>query len=705
MDGLTRKQTQNKAAAHRRMRPTLKDMFEGGSLPPFIGWDGEGDDQRQQNMILFGCSADTPITGEKLRTVDMLAYMINIKQKFPDAIHVSFYFDWDVNVILCDLSPYARRNLIRYGSCYYRGYIIEHIPRKMFIVTPHSATSRYNTSKLKPITIYDISSFFNCSYLQALDTFEIGTEDEINVIISGKSGRGGFTYGDIQRVRSYWTKEISLLPCLADSIRDTCYNSGFYISKWYGPGAIADYMLTKNGAKNHLSKHNSVKIPAAVKYARKVAYGGGRFSLFLAGVYYGPVYVADLNSAYVAAMRHLPSLANGEWRRRNPRDARGDIHDFGLYHIIYDKPAGATAKEEFATNLPNPLFRRTPHSLDWPRQVDGWYWGPEAKLVVEDPSATFTEAWEWSNERPVFQWVDSMYRKRMNLKQEPYDPAEKTYKWGLAAMYGLCARRVGWNHSTHTAPSSHQLEWAGFITSWCRAQMQQLATTIATMDGNGLVSIDTDGITSLVPFPSHLEVGEGLGQWGVEEYHGLVQWQNGVYWLLESDGTWIQKSRGLPRGTIPRQAAIDAVKAMEQRVSMIRYGQMIKKSGDTLRWANQAGHLVNKRRAFAGYRTAMQGFKEERWRTWEETEYIMAFGSGRHLIPYCPKCNGEDVPMHTIRDIDPRCFSEMSEPHKLPWEDEDIVYDDPMIALEYDYEDPEYHNTVIFPQREIEGGW
>ena len=141
---VTRKQIQTRAAHAKRS--TLKEKFESGTLPPFIGWDGEGDDQENQNMILFGCSADTPLTGERLTTIQMLDYMVSIKQKFPDAIHIAFAFDWDVNVILSDLSPYARLNLIRYGSCYYHGYIIEHIPRKMFSVIPHAGTNSYRCS-------------------------------------------------------------------------------------------------------------------------------------------------------------------------------------------------------------------------------------------------------------------------------------------------------------------------------------------------------------------------------------------------------------------------------------------------------------------------------------------------------------------------------------------------------------------------------
>jgi hypothetical protein len=717
----------------RQQRLSLPEQWRGGTLSPFVGWDGEGDSSTQQNMILFGCSMEPPMTGERLKTVDMLRYMVETRNKYPDAIHIAFYFDWDVNVILSDLSPFARRNLIRYGSCYYKGFVIEHIPHKMFTVTPHFGSGKHNNRGIKGITIYDISGFFNTSYLHALDIFKIGTEDEIRAIRSGKEERGTFQWEGIGRVVDYWTQEIHLLPALADNLRDICYSTGFFIHEWYGPGAIAKFMLKQQGADKHMSKHNhgypgkkSATTRGTISHARKVAYGGGRFSLFRAGVYYGRVYTADLNSAYVAAMRYLPSLSSGEWRRKDPGLARGSLSDFGLYRIRFDSGQG---HEEWFNETPNPLFRRRKHCLDWPDRVEGWYWTPEANLVAHDPRASFLEAWEWSNPAPVFPWVESMYNYRQRLK-DAGNPAERTYKWGLASMYGLCAKRVGWNQTLRFAPSSHQLEWAGFITSWCRAQMQLLATVVA--EENGLVSIDTDGITSLVPFPS-LDVGHSLGQWKVEEYSGIIQWQNGVYWLLGMDGNpdckrdvdsedtcctrenpcWTQKSRGMPRGTVPRRVALQMIREMDDRAEFAR--RVLKESehtpqqqGDVFRWIGRDCAIVMERTSFAGYRTSMHGFHEERWRTWETRPIKYQFASGNHFPMYCAKCAGFNEPMHTVKHMaiaseDYGDLSVESLEHKLPWEEDATIYDDPVVAIVHDWEDPEYQSTVIFPQRDMEG--
>ena len=727
-------------ASSKKTRPSLRDRYEGGgesALDPFIGWDSEGYDGfvadssgcvfQRHNTMLFGCRdsygsvVDRPLIGPRLSTLDMLGYLIEIRNKYPDAIHIAFAFDYDVNQILQDLPPRNRQMLIRNGRCQYKGYRIEHIPRKIFVVHPPYPW-------LKPITIYDIFPFFNCSYLSALDAFEIGDPDVIEAIGIGKSRRGRFTYADIEFVRRYWEQEISYLPLLGNSIRDTCYRSRFYITKWYGPGAIASYMLKANKAHLRMLKYNPVyydqksgratkKLTSAYRLARKTAYAGGRFSQFGAGVFYGPVYTADLNSAYVAAMRQLPSLATGEWIHRGP-ECRDNVVDFAMYRIRFDTGTNGYPGGN-KSNVPYPLFRRTKRGMDWPCQVEGWYWGPEAKTVARDPRASFLECFEWSNPTPVFGWVEDYYKIRQALKKAE-NPAERTYKWGLASMYGLCARRVGWNQQSRTAPSSHQLEWAGFITSWCRAQMQTLALTI----GDGLVSIDTDGITSLTPFASSLPVGTGLGEWKIEEFQGLVQWQNGVYWLLDQDGEWQIKSRGLQRGTIPRELAERTIMEMEERLT-VPYeqwnpgidsredligplespGASRRFSGRYRQWMSQCSVTVD-RTTYVGYRQAMVGFNEDRWRQWETKEHTLSLGAGAHHHHYCHRCNRirgggslDEYPLHTISQFHRDEFADLSEPHRLPWEEEAVAYDDPEGATMYEYNDPfdPDQEPLIFP--------
>src|SRR6185312_5899163 len=109
--------------------------------------------------------------------------------------------------------------------------------------------------------------------------------------------------------------------------------------------------------------------------------------------------------------------------------------------------------------------------------------------------------------------------------KEAGDALELTYKLIINSIYGQLAQRTGWNRKDNTAPKSHQLEWAGYITSACRARVYEAATAL----GDKLISIDTDGIYAMAPVPV-LE-GKKLGDWETAEYSEAIFWQSGIYAL------------------------------------------------------------------------------------------------------------------------------------------------------------------------------
>jgi hypothetical protein len=681
---------------------SLERQYRDGTLAPFIGWDGEGYDAYvvssdgtidiDHRTMLWGCSADVahPLIGVNLSTLQMLWYLVDIQQRFPKSKHVIFYGDYDVNQLLKDLRPRALIKLAETGSCSYNGFIIDYIPKKTLVIIPPGG------AKCPRIVIDDVWSFCNSSYVSALKEHHIGTAEDLQVIGDGKNERGHFNWFDIDYVLKYWGREISLLPMLADSIRDTCYASGFYVAKWYGPGAIAKHWLGMHDSQACMSKHNPIPIPDEVIEAIVYAYAGGRFQLFKCGLYIGPVYNRDLNSAYVAAMRYLPRLDKGRWSRLLPDMARGCIQDFGLYKIRYYDRSGSFAR------YPHPLFRRRAGGyVDFPHEVTGWYWGPEAALVADDPNAEFLEAWVWDNMEPAFPWVQEMYDERLRLKQAGKLAEQRTYKWGLASLYGACAQQSGWRR-TNGPPRTHQLEWAGFITSWCRAKMWTEAMPHALTDG--LVSIATDGITSLTPFTDSVN-SSILGQWELTSSSGILQWQNGVYWLLNADGKWIPKNRGLKRGSATeetRRAAEQAIMMMEAKGTWSEHRERLGVDGRAAWFIDKRECSIQVRQQnYIGYRTAAQFCQWERWRHWEYSNKDNLLGGGNHHPGGCRRCNGENLSMHDCYhasiDTDPD-----SRAYKLEWLDPPEGYLDPEGAEVHDWESQEH--TGIFHDDEL-GGW
>ena len=512
----------------------------------FIGWDGEGYNayrvdsegiaEARHRYMLFGASTGDCITGLSLGTTECLELILRVRQERPNGYNVGFAFEYDVNMILRDLPWRTLAVLKAQGYCQWRvdgkKFRIEHIPHKWFRVSSEGFTA----------TIYDVFGFFHSSYLAALAKYGIGSDEKRRRISAGKSARGQFTFADIAEVKAYWLAEISLLPPLMDTIRDACYRGGYRISEWHGPGALAAYLLRDQSVNTWHSRKN--KTPAEVNSAIRHAYAGGEFLPKLCGLYLGPVYTADINSAYIWACSLLPRMDKGKWRRQNPRtvDPR-NLPRFGLYRIQFDS---GRAGQRNATNgllpePPYPLFHRDTNGvLRWPRRTQGWYWTPEARLVAGSESAVILEAWIWDGDDSYpFRFVHDAFNRRLELQRQN-DPAEKPYKWGLAAMYGAFARRVGWDEKARTAPPSHELAWAGFITSWCRSAVYDPAMSVYLRGkGRGLISIDTDGVTSTVPFdPATLVNGVGHKSRAVEagrvyRHFAVAEWD-----LLAAESGW-----------------------------------------------------------------------------------------------------------------------------------------------------------------------
>jgi hypothetical protein len=625
----------------------------------FVGWDGEGyrafavDANGQAAILhrymLFGCSTGHHVTGIDLGTIECLDLILFTEQQDPQAFHVGFSFEYDVNMILRDLEWRHLAMLHDTGVVKWKGYRIKHVPHKMFSVSKNGVSA----------TIYDVFGFFHVSYLRALRKFGIGTPEALSKIEAGKNLRSSFSYAELPMIISYWSEEIALLPALMDYLREACYGAGFYITQWHGPGALASFALKKYG----VHAWHAQKVPRPVQVARRLAYAGGRFQAWRCGYYPGPAYTADINSAYAYACSMLPRLDKGQWVCGDPKIVKSarDISHFALYRIRFDATEmERTAREEC---IPFPLFHRDGKGfLTWPSKTEGWYWSPEAALVAGSRHAKFLEVWEWrgSDMRP-FSFISSAYDRRVQL-QLAGNPVEQAYKWFLASIYGQFAQRVGWDRAKRSAPRSHQLEWAGFITSYCRALVYRAAVDVARR--GGLISIDTDGVTSIVPFRAETlpgGVGSRLGEWKLEDFDSILFWQNGIYWLKDRDGKWKDpKTRGVPRGTIPRDSAMACLDAHD--------------------WIQGSGnpHISAVRNRFIGYRQAMQ-HRFDSWRRWQEDPISIEFGGsgkGRHVASLCAKCtsirvssaqrgNGEEPVLHTVThfyDSDP-----LSKAHKLPW--------------------------------------
>lgn len=261
------------AEAERRPGATMQRRF--------IAWDGEGITRRAgraQDYVLFGCSAGYSIQGRSLSTVDCLELMISAEADNPDAYHVGFAFNYDVNMILKDV-PRARLERLRNKKrIRWLDYAIEWYPSKWFQVSKGPKAARVTCR------IWDVWGFFQSSFVAALSSY-LGEREEIAQIEAGKLRRGSFDDSEIGFIESYWRLELDLLVLLVSRLRTYLYSAGLYVTQWHGPGAIASYAFRQHSITSAMGV-----CPDAVNDAAQYAYAGGRFELFCIGRYLGKAF-------------------------------------------------------------------------------------------------------------------------------------------------------------------------------------------------------------------------------------------------------------------------------------------------------------------------------------------------------------------------------------------------------------------------------
>jgi len=649
-----------------KKRPEVRKLAKQNK--PFIVWDGE--QPRDTGYSLFGNSEGMEICHPHLSTRECLELIVDAEMEFPDAIHVGFGFNLDVSWILKDLPWRALNRLKKYGRCMWNGYQLEHIPHKWFAV-------KYGTVNAK---IFDIHSFFAGKLTDALEDWRIGPWNTVDTTISVsqtdpvslpsvtqikkmtekqivaifKKMRGDFLWKDIQSIAVYMRLELKYTKLLMEALREAFLAAGYLPDSWHGPGALATMAM-----KRHNVYKSMDKCPAQVREAARYAFFGGRFSQYLCGHIRQKVYFADRNSAYPYACLSLPNLAKGSWRFVTaPSEIRESLRagQFALYRIAYHDrtvkwvddwtPVTTEATRRMPYKI-YPLPKRSKNGgIEFAPRVTGWYWTPEAQLVMDDKAAEIRGAWVFDeddcNDRP-FAWIAEYYRRRQMLKRNG-SAAEKTFKLIINAVFGQCARRQGWDKKNGLPPRSHQLEWAGYITSHCRAALYKVA--IATGEEN-VISIDTDGLLSLNPIPIEHD-GDGLGEWKTDIYDEAIVWQSGMY-ALRKDGKWDKaKTRGIARAAYSPDDLIDAVC-----------------KGTTV--------LKLKQNKFLGYGLALNG-QFDKNNTWIEDDFdfhLGGNGSRYHDVKHCQRdCWGD---IHRVK-LKTFLFLRMDEeaessPHYLPWED------------------------------------
>lgn len=513
---------------------------------PFCGVDGEGGNLgllpvKDHHYLLLRAGEHALETGEPLRTMECLAFLADLPK---DRIYVSFFFDYDVTMILREL-PLDRLIRILDTDCRripgkpcssfpvdVGQFQVDYMPHKEFRVRRRTGSRKYG----KWTVIHDTGTFFQSSFVVALRKWfadEPELERVIDQIAEGKKERNDF--GAVtEHEREYNILEIKMLERLMEKFRDLCSSLDMRPSKWQGPGNLVTSVFKRVKLPGNKDIALFDSMPGLMQMANS-AYYGGRFEVSTFGQIEGPVFQYDINSAYANTYRDLPCLIHGEWRRIR-EGAFGTPGALTLLDVTFDH----SGRGFHWGTLP---IRTRKGSLIFPERGRGRYWSKETDVARKYGVKLISHGgWEYVNKCGC-QWFDfvyDLYDERIRLGK---DVQGYPIKIVLASLYGKLAQSVG------CAPYSNPI-WAGLIVSTVRSQL----IDAALRPGNGgrdVLMLATDGL--FCTETRDLPTGGKLGEWELTEHTDMFIVQSGVYFLpssAERPKSKFTKTRGIPQSKV-----------------------------------------------------------------------------------------------------------------------------------------------------------
>jgi hypothetical protein len=529
-------------------------------LKPFLAIDGEGggtDELGRQNYFLMVATGQRSgeeyvlhRDGKPLSTRDCLEFILSLP---ADRKLVAFGFGYDGTQILRGIKVPTRRQILNPRQrkngplpIYWGDDAITYQQGQYFRVGRVDRSGpKPKTAKGSCRTVNETLGFFQCSFVKAINDWNIGTEEDRRIIAENKARRDEFSQLTPEII-DYCKLECRYLAMLMTEFRAVCSEAGISPQEWRGAGWLASALLKRHGAPKRpltakeagaLAERKPSKNPRPpeprrpkrdpkFEIAASAAFCGNRAEASALGFIPGPIYQYDKRSAHPAAMLHLPCPLHTQWEHK-PRASRLPDDGIFLAKVSFSHPEGPWCGLSF----------RKKGGLFWPFQGTTTAWSPEVNAAQHCLHADIIlrDLWVAHHEcdcRP-FEWVKDVYGERRRLGS---DTRGYPFKIALASLFGKTAQRCG-------RGPYHDIVSAGLITATTRASLLEPLG----QKPRSVVMLAADAAFSRERLS--LDIGEGLGQWEETVWPDLFIAQPGFYWS-PSKLEELVKSRGAPRSVI-----------------------------------------------------------------------------------------------------------------------------------------------------------
>lgn len=558
------------AGQREQRNATRRDSYrrnkQPSSIRPFVAVDGEGGNLPNGYHAYFLLRAgDRTLlpSGDNVRltTRDCLEFLSALP---TNVIYVAYFFDYDVTKIVEDLPFRKLQRLMDRGSRQselksggkpaglfpvdWAEFQIDYLPRKEFKVRKQTGvTIDEKTGEPKKtfsswVVINDVGSFFQTKFVDAIEKWKVGTSETREAIGAGKELRAEFTPEGIASIDAYNALEIEALEELMEKFRAACIDVGYIPKKWQGPGQLAEAAFRKHEIPESrtIELFQNPRFRGLLEFALNAFYGG-RPEISAIGPVDVPVFQWDINSAYPAAMAHLPCLIHGTWIHSYPHSEDIPTVDWETnegFAICYGRFFGVGDNRTLWYGLPVRSFEG---SISYPISGKGWYWNFEVAAGSKHQRFIVEEQWEYVRncDCSPMDFVPDLYLLRIKLGK---DGAGIVLKLLLNSLYGKTVQSIGF-------PKYSNPIWGSFITAYCRSMILQFIHSStccedsSKMCGTDILMVATDSVCTLTE-RSDIADTKDLGGWSLEIHpFGMFLIQPGVYFGSSGKPA---KTRGVP---------------------------------------------------------------------------------------------------------------------------------------------------------------
>lgn len=389
----------------------------------------------------------------------------------------------------------------------------------------------------------------SCFFTDLWNITKKSLQESINLLIDKNKGKDNIDGNLLNTSLDYWNDNLDdiIKYCIHDCeltselgkhIIDSIIECGIQLPKYL----VSSASLSKRDFRYTCYIPKIEFIPENIMEIAYNCYFGGRFEMLKSG-FFEQLFLYDINSQYPTAIKDLPNLKYGAWRKYENLKQLPELRCFGYFYAKLQIPENL----ELST-IPIMYKQSIKFTTGY---IEKWFTWYDLDLMREYITE-IKECYLWIQDKnpkkrhrqykPFKKRVKELYRLKAQYKREKNPIMYMLVKLTLNALYGCFIEQ----HKNYELDKSYTLTSGMLFNSVYASQITAFGrwSVIREIPRNlwkNIIAIHTDSIITDIPM-NFLKCNERLGNWNLEcKGKGIIM-NTGVYQI-----GYIVKTRGISK--------------------------------------------------------------------------------------------------------------------------------------------------------------